>query len=476
MLIGQTAINFLANVFSAAFGLLNIVVFTRYFAPGEYGVYVIGAGFAAVVGTFLSSWLRLPIMREQARGDGSDVRGYVIIGFIGSCMVAPATYSAARLVGLSPQAATTAVFYALSLSYFEIVQELLRARLQAFTMMKATMIRAVLVPSLGLGFAMFGESGVLLLASSTLAYLLAALAVTRHVWRDATLVFDRSRLLDLAISGVPLTLSLTLLAVSSVIDRFIVAHFVGAAQAGEYTAGVDLVRQALIIPAISLAGAFFPLAVHILANRGIVAVRHHLEECLELLTAITLPAAVGLAITSGHVANIVLGPEFRSMATQAMPIIAVAVIFQVLTYQYLHISFLLSNRNSFYLINTGCTIALNVIVAWVLISQVGAIGAAWARLAAEFFGFLSAVILTRRAFPVPLVFGRLAFVIMATLAMALIVKGLDIMVVGSDAFVLAVLIPAGVAVYVAVCVLANVANARDRLQRGVMVLRNILAS
>ena len=69
MLVGQTAINFAANVFSAAFGLLNVMLFTRLFAPGEFGIYVLGAGFAVITSTFLTSWLRLPIMREQARGE-----------------------------------------------------------------------------------------------------------------------------------------------------------------------------------------------------------------------------------------------------------------------------------------------------------------------------------------------------------------------------------------------------------------------
>ena len=33
MLLGQTAINFAANVFSAAFGLISVILFTRLLAP-----------------------------------------------------------------------------------------------------------------------------------------------------------------------------------------------------------------------------------------------------------------------------------------------------------------------------------------------------------------------------------------------------------------------------------------------------------
>src|ERR1700716_3309540 len=100
MLVEQTAINFCANVFSAAFGLLNVVIFTRLFAPAEFGTYVLGVGFATVTSIFFASWLRLPILREQSRGDGTDVRGIVLPGFLLSCLAAPAAYFAARMVSL----------------------------------------------------------------------------------------------------------------------------------------------------------------------------------------------------------------------------------------------------------------------------------------------------------------------------------------------------------------------------------------
>ena len=85
-----------------------------------------------------------------------------------------------------------------------------------------------------------------------------------------------------------------------------------------------------------------------------------------------------------------------------MPIVAIAVIFQILTQQYLHASFLLSGRNSFYLINTASIIAANVVLSYVLISGYGTVGAAWARLGADIFGFACALLLSRRAFPIPI--------------------------------------------------------------------------
>jgi O-antigen/teichoic acid export membrane protein len=471
MLLGKTAINFAANAFSAAFGLVNVVVFTRLFAPAEFGIYVLGAGFAAIASTFMVSWLRLPIMREQARGDGTDVRGIVVPGLLLSCGTAPVAYGAAKLAGLADHAAVAAVGLAFAIGFFEISQELLRARLEAFTLMRATMIRAVLVPALGVAVAMAEPAGVLLIASSAFAYLVAALTFTRDAWRGTTIRFDGARLASLAKAGMPLTLSLTMLAMSSVIDRFIIAYLSGPAEAGQYTAGVDLVRQSLIIPAVSASAAFFPLSVQILANRGKDAVRAHLDECFELLLAIALPACLGFAIAAPHIANVILSAEFRSMAIAVMPIVSVAVIFQILSYQYLHVSFLLSGRNAFYLLNTGSVLLFNAVLSYVLIMRFGPVGAAWGRLAAELFGFLSALVLW--AFPLPLSARRFTRVLIAAGAMAVVVRGVDLALAIPDRDALAILLPVGVASYLAMCWVLDVANSRDHINRVLQLIRDV---
>ena len=475
MLFGQTAINFAANVFSAVFGLINVVVFTRLFAPAEFGTYVLGLGFGTIASTFMTTWLRLPIMREQARGDGTDIRGIIVPGLLISCLAAPVTFLGAMLIGLDSGPALAAAGLAVAISFFDTGQELLRARLRAFTVMKAVIVRAVMVSVLGIAVSLASQSGVFLMVSSALAYLLAAWAFSRDVWGGATVRFDGPRLLGMAKAGIPLTVSLTLLALSSVIDRFIIAHLIGPGAAGQYSAGVDLVRQSLIIPAVSASAAFMPLVVQVNANQGPAAARSHLEDCLEFLLAIMLPACIGFAVVSGHIANVILGPDFRSMAVEVMPIVSVAVIFQIMSYQYLHISFLLSERNTFYLLNTGSALAVNLVASYLLIQHFGAGGAAWGRLVAEVFGFFCALLLTRWAFPMPVPYLRLTRVLIATIVMAIVVRSLELALHLSDKDALAVLLPAGIATYMTMCWLLNIAKSRHRLNRGLLIVRNALA-
>ncbi len=380
MLIGQASINLSANILSALVGLLSVFIFTRLFSPQDYGIYLLGIGFASVISTFLAGWFRNLILSGHARDDGTDVRGLVITGYLVCCLAAPAAYELGRLVGLDAAAAAAAVGLAIAIGLFELTQDLVRARLLAVTVMRATLVRALSALGLGVIVAFLGPTGIFLLVSSTLAYLLAVLVQSRAAWRGTVVKFDGPALFTAAKQGLPLTLSLTLLAISSVTDRFMIANLVGPAEAGKYIAGLDLVRQTLMMPAISAAAAFFPLAVKIHASRGPAAVQAHLGECVELLLSITLPACLGFAVVSSHVANVVLGVGFRDLAAQTMPIVAIAVIFQILTQQYLHVSFLLSGRSSFYLINTASIIAANVILSYVFISKYGTTGAAWARL------------------------------------------------------------------------------------------------
>jgi O-antigen/teichoic acid export membrane protein len=231
-----------------------------------------------------------------------------------------------------------------------------------------------------------------------------------------------------------------------------------------------------MLPAMSAAAAFFPMAVQIRASQGDAAVRSHLSDCVELLLSITLPACLGFAMISAHVANVILGADFRETAAQTMPIIAVAVVFQILMQQYLHASFLLSGRNSFYLINTATIIVANLILSYVLISHYGTVGAAWARLGADAIGCACALVLSRFAFKIPLPLGRLALIMIAGLAMALIVAALDRNLHVADLTACIVLACAGFITYAGLCWLFDISRLRGRLKAGFAMFRTKFAN
>src|SRR3984893_5850862 len=166
MLIGQASINFSANILSALLGLLSVFVFTRLFSPHDYGVYLLGVGFASVISVFLVVLLCYLILSVHAKDDGTDVRGLVISGYLVCCLTAPIAYGLGRLLGLDSLAAAAAVVLAVIVGLFELTQDLVRARLMALTVMKATLVRAASVFCLGVFVALCSPTGFLLLLSA----------------------------------------------------------------------------------------------------------------------------------------------------------------------------------------------------------------------------------------------------------------------------------------------------------------------
>ncbi|HEY8065919.1 MAG TPA: polysaccharide biosynthesis C-terminal domain-containing protein [Methylosinus sp.] len=461
MLARQTVVYFAANVFSALFGLLNTIVFTRVFAVAAYGDYLLGFAFATLLATFLASALKLAILREQAKGDGADIRGAILAAMALLAPAAPLFFVVARLTGLAASVSAAAVLLAFAVTLYETSQESLRAAQRPHDYLRGTVYRALLVSALGVAVALASASGAALLVSSSLALVAATALFWRAAWGEARPRLDRARLLDIAKAGLPFTFSMSLMALATVADRFLLAELAGVADAGRYGASLDLVRQALIIPAISVSTAFVPMAVRLLAERGEDEARRHLAKSMELLLAVVLPACVGFALVSPQIADLVLGPAFRETGRWAMPILAMAVVFQILTQQYLHTSFLLSNRNRFYLVNTGSVLVFNLVVSALLIYRFGLAGAVWGRLAAEVFGCAQAYALSRVAFAMPLPVGRLALVGAATATMAAAVHALSAMVEAlPPALALALLVGAGVAAYAPIALAFDLAEAR----------------
>lgn len=465
-LVKQTSIYFAANALSAAFGLLNVVIFTRWMTAVEYGVYIIGVALAAVLGTLLFTWLRQAIVRQESKADGTDMRATVLLGFVGVCIPIPfIVLAAGHFLSFDQQAVPAGVLLAVSVGFFELSVELLRARQRSQQVLFATLVRAALVTLLGIGVLYFNSSGQSLLISGAVAYLASSALILREVWGASRIDFSSARLRYFIIWGMPLTLSIGLLAFAGTTDRFLVAYVIGARAAGQYGASVDLVRQALIIPAISASAAFVPIAVNLLAREGKKATRVHLEKCLELLLAITLPCCIGFALLAPRIGNLVLGEEFREVAASIMPIIAIAVVFQIFVHQYLHISFFLSSQNRFYLINTVITLIIGTALSFVLIEMFGIAGAAWGRVASEIIGMLSALWLARSAFSLPFPMARAAKVAIAVILMTIVILLLNPLFRNSDKTALAILIPLGAAIYVVTCWFLDVGDIRNKLGR-----------
>ena len=160
-------------------------------------------------------------------------------------------------------------------------------------------------------------------------------------------------LIALAIAGIQFLRPITLCSLSSVIDRFIIAHLVGPAADNSRKrryrpAGADHSGDPSAIRPVS------PLAVES-PTRDASFVQSISKNGFEFLLAIIAASVVGLCRRVEQNPAMSFS-TFRSMAAHHADV-SIAVIFQVMTYQYLHIGFLLSGRSSSILWNTSLVLA-----------------------------------------------------------------------------------------------------------------------
>ena len=460
VMLRQTFHYMVASILSAAIGLLSAIVFTRLLSPEEYGVYVVGLSTAGIVSAMLFTWVRVSALRFQSEGGSVDVRATILLAYLVSVLAAPIALLIATLsTSVSIERNIAAVCFALGLALFELGQELLKARLQSFAFMSASIMRACVAFLLCLGAALLGGGGLSQLAMVTIAYFITASLFAMTIWRSPIAKFDISDLRTFARFGIPITLSGIVFALHAALDRMLVFHLMGDNAAGHYGASADLVRQIILIPAVSIASATIPLAVRTFADGGAREAGPHLEFSFEILLAVVLPAVVGVALTSNYIAGVVLGSDFRATAVQIMPILAFAWLFQSITQSYVHASFHLAKTPFLMTLQSVGMLLVNLIVMPPLIARFGLVGAASSLVLAEAFGTGFGWFLTRKAFPLPFNAFHLLRIASATAIMALVLTVLKpLLPVGVLSF--CALAACGCLTYLAAAMAFNIAGLR----------------
>ena len=463
MLVRNTTQYMFASAVSAVFGFASAWVFTRLLTPHDYGFYILGVTIGSLISSLLFTWCRYSAMRFQAEGGDVDVRLTTAAAFVASAALAPLlVIGIGHFHGGSYLLAFGAVAYSLGISFFDIGQELLRARLQVRSFITGSIRRSVFAFGLCLIAAELGGGGPGQLAMAATAYFLASFVMSRAIWKGPRAPADFKLLRTFLRLGAPITLMGLLVACQASLDRWFIAGYIGDSAAGLYGASADIVRQIVLIPAGSVAAAAVPLAVRAFAESR-EASRGQLRQTFELLLAVLAPCSVGLAITSPYLAHFLLGPAFRETATQIMPILSVAWLFQAIAQSYVHVSFHLAKKPGLSVWQGAATVAVNAALLWPLTRAWGLAGAAAALVIAEALGLLAGVALTRFSEPLPSPLAAMARVGLACAGMAAAVFAARWLLPEPSAPAFFALAAIGAVVYVVAGVLLNVAGARTSI-------------
>lgn len=459
------------QIIQGVIGFLTIVVFTRLLSAHEFGVYALAFSVMTLAHVAVFSWVEAAMARfwaaeQEAEGLAAHFASLYRVAFILTGLFLPL---AALAAWLWPGDAAMKTALAAGLvgvpvrALVKLGQERFRA---AGEVAKAAWLEIWTVVSafaLGVGFALAGAGGASPLLGILAGPLLALPFVLPGELRQARGgVVTRARVRAYAGYGYPIALSLALAVVLASTDRFLLAAFLDEAAVGAYHAGYTIANRTLDVLFVWLGAAGGPALVMALERGGRAAAIQAAREQASTFVLLGLPAAVGVALVARPLAEVMIGPGLREMATLVTPWVALSALLSGATAYYFGQAFTLGRRTDLLLAAMAAPATANVILNILLIPRFGVVGAAWATAVSFAIGLSATILLGRRVLPLPAPWSALARCGLAAAVMALAVNALPA-IGGFPELVLDASV--GAAVYGAVALVLNAAGVRDVARR-----------
>jgi O-antigen/teichoic acid export membrane protein len=456
------------NIVQGVTGLLGLVVFTRLLPPAQYGVYALAFSVMSLVYTLSFTWLEAAMARfYAAEAEAQALPNHFTTlyrSFAGMALALAVPVGLVLWLWPMPAELKMAIGVGLVSIPIRSLAKLGQERRRAAGDVRGAAVLDIFMTSVGFAagaaLAWAGLGGAAPLAgvgAAAAICLIWALPVELKGLRGGH--FERGLAERYLAYGVPVSLSLILALVIATTDRFVLAAYLGESSVGVYHAGYSLANRTLDVMFIWLGMAGGPAAVAALERGGNAALDAVAREQSSFMIALALPAAVGLALVSRPLAEVMIGPALRLGAAHVTPWIAASGFFGGMTTYYFHTAFTLGRRTRLLLAAMTIPAVSNLILTLVLIPRFGLDGAMWATLASYALGAVASFALGRRAIALPLPWATLGQALLASAAMALVVS-----LVPSTGGVLELFAKAavGAAVYGALALGLDISGARSR--------------
>ena len=189
--------------------------------------------------------------------------------------------------------------------------------------------------------------------------------------------------------GVPTAIALVLDMLLSSVDRFLIVYFMDEAAVGGYAAGYGVADKTVLVLCAWVAMAGSPLIMEAYEKGGRVAAQDQAQSFVKTLLLVGMPAATGLALVAGPLADVMIGIELREQAKQIIPWIAFAGLFNGLLIHYFSESFQLAHKTRIRAALMCLPLVMNIILNIIFIPLYGVMGAVLATLAS----YIMAVVL-----------------------------------------------------------------------------------
>ncbi len=456
------------NIVSGLVSFGGVFIFTRLLGADDYGRYALAFSSLHLIHTLTLTWCEAAGYRFTAEAEAQQrlpghfrtslilaivslVPALTVLGLVMAMLHAAPEFRAALiwLVVLLP----ASVFINLALESHRASERVTRYSAVEIGRTLGGFILGVLLAWLG------GYGAAAPLIGMAVAFAIAA--VTEGIWllrNSAGGKVERANVRRYVVYGVPVAMALILDLILSASDRFLIAYFIDEAAVGAYAAGYGVADKTTLMICAWAAMAGSPLVMKAYEQHGRSEAERQARGLAQALILVAVPAAVGLAIVAGPLSEVMIGEVLRDQASQIIPWIAFAGLFNGFLIHYFSEAFQLARKTAERALIMIFPAALNIGLNVWLLPTIGLMGAVYATVGCYVLAVVLLAAFGRRHIAMPIPVSDLFKVAVASLAMVGSVQLIPSFIPLLELMTKA---GAGAIVYALVVVSLNAAGARN---------------
>jgi O-antigen/teichoic acid export membrane protein len=375
-------------------GFLIIPFLTRSFDTEMYGKYIFALSILTFLQIFVNSWVNIAIIRFYAKAEvrqethilADSILGIVlifsisisVIGFIVILLVKPYIDDVLfNLLLLIPFALISSIL-------LDFPQQTLRAQRKIGLFSIFTTTSTIMIPLIGILISIMLDGAIIgLIIGLIIVQVVISILAYKVCFRDIPRLkfFNFIYARDLVVFGLPIVPSVAFDTILNISDRFILNAFHGSNNLGIYAANYTISWTIISLVGTLISQSSAPIIASIWEKEGRLSTEQIINRILRTYLTFGIPSVVGLAIIGSQLAQLLLAPEYVEGAV-IYPYIAASALFMGIQW-IAQRGIMLSNRTDLHLkaffVGGMCNILLN----FVLVPQLGYLGAAISTLIAS---------------------------------------------------------------------------------------------
>ncbi len=408
--IKQTAIYSLGNISTKLVGFILLPLYTGILSTSEYGILAILQIILQILIGVLGFNLPTAMMRWYASEDDAEKKNSIIFSVFLSTTIIAVLLSFLLIpfsAKFSVQIFSTDQFSNYFLYMFlaasagiisNVPLNVIRLKEMPTFYVILTTLKFTAIVLLNIYFVAYAKMGVEgIMISELVGSLLVVVLSMPVVIKGSSFSLDFKILKEMFLYGFPLVFSTTFSFLLTLGDRFIIEYFYGLSSVGVYSMGnkVASVMNMLILQSFQL--GFLPLAYKKL---GTPNDKRYFSKILTYYTTVMAFAALGISMFGKEIIELFAKNEEYWVSAVVVPIIAFAFVIKGIQYNF-SLSFHYAKKTIYVTAIVIVTACFNVLLNFLLVPNIGFIGAAYSLLLSFILMMLLSYYFGQKIFRVP---------------------------------------------------------------------------